>query len=74
MLSDDVYEKLKRMKRRGESFSDVISRLLKKPKLLDVAGSMTVKKEDWETVKVRFQVQKDLDEIRRRYLLELISQ
>lgn len=48
MVSDDVYERLKRIKRPGESFSDVIRRLLKyKPRLIEIAGSKTVTVKDW---------------------------
>lgn len=37
-LRDDVYENLPRMKTKGESFSDVISRLMRRRSLLDFAG------------------------------------
>jgi len=74
MIADDIYERLKRMKRPGESFSDVIARLLeKKPKLSDIAGSKTITKKDWEKVKKKFKIQEELNEIRRKYLLELIE-
>ncbi|MEM3545986.1 MAG: antitoxin VapB family protein [Candidatus Bathyarchaeia archaeon] len=52
ILSDDVYEQLSRMKRPGESLSDVIRRLLKyRLKLTEVAGSKTITVKDWERVK-----------------------
>jgi len=74
MVSDDLYERLRRMKRPGESFSDVIARLLEaKPKLSDIAGSKTISKKDWEEVKKKFEMQEELNEIRRKYLLELIG-
>jgi len=48
MVSDEVYEMLKKMKLPGESFSDVIKRLLKrKGNLLDIAGSGTITDEGW---------------------------
>ncbi len=37
-LRDDVYENLVRMKSKNESFSDVISRLMRERSLLDFAG------------------------------------
>jgi predicted CopG family antitoxin len=74
MVSEDVYENLKRIKKQGESFSDVIRRLLShKPKLMDIAGSKTITKRDWEEVVKKFKVRDDLDEIRRRYLIEIIG-
>ena len=37
-LRDDVYDSLVKMKRKNESFSDVISRLMYRRSLLDFAG------------------------------------
>ncbi|KYK28763.1 MAG: antitoxin VapB family protein [Theionarchaea archaeon] len=37
-LRDDVYEALVKMKAKNESFSDVISRLMRRRSLLDFAG------------------------------------
>jgi len=49
MISDEVYETLKKMKLPGESFSDVIKRLIKRRgSLLDIAGSGTVTEEGWK--------------------------
>jgi len=74
MVSDEVYERLKRMKKPGESFSDVINRLLSyKPKLSEIAGSGTISLRDWEKVKEIFRERDKLDEIRRKYLLGLIE-
>jgi len=74
MVSDEVYEKLKRMKKPGESFSDVIKRLLKdKPKLTDIAGSKTITKRDWQKIEEIFKDRDKLDELRRNYLLRLVE-
>lgn len=49
MVSDEVYEMLKKMKLPGESFSDVIKRLIKRRgSLLDIAGAGTVTEEGWK--------------------------
>ena len=57
MVADDIYERLRRMKRPGESFSDVIARLLNdKPRLSDIAGSKTISKKDWNKVKRKFEM------------------
>jgi len=75
MLSDDVYKRLKMMKGPGESFSDVIERLLKyKPKLGEIAGSKTIIIKDWRRVKESLKVREKLDEERRKYLLGLLGE
>ena len=75
MLSDDVYKRLKMMKGPGESFSDVIERLLKyKPKLSEIAGSKTITIKDWRRVKESLKVREKLDEERRKYLLGLLGE
>ena len=75
MLSDDVYKRLKMMKGPGESFSDVIERLLKyKPKLTEIAGSKTITIKDWRKVKESLKVREKLDEERRKYLLGLLGE
>jgi len=75
MVSDDVYERLKRMKKPGESFSDVINRLLNyKPKLSEIAGSGTISIRDWEKIKELFKDRDKLDDVRRKYLLGLIEE
>ncbi|MCD6563997.1 MAG: antitoxin VapB family protein [Thermoproteales archaeon] len=56
MIADDIYERLRRMKRPGESFSDVIACLLSdKPRLSDIAGSKTISKKEWNKVKRKFE-------------------
>ena len=74
MVSEEVYERLKRMKRPGESFSDVINRLLRyKPRLMEIAGSKTISIKEWEEVKKVLKDREKLDEVRIKYLLELMS-
>lgn len=74
MLSDEVYEQLRRMKRPGESFSDLINCLLKnRVKLTEIAGSKTITIEDWKSMKKIFRNRDKLDDIRRSYLLGLIN-
>lgn len=74
MLSDEVYEQLRRMKRPWESFSDLINRLLKnRVKLTEIAGSKTITIEDWKSMEKIFRNRDKLDDIRRSYLLGLIN-
>ena len=69
-VSDDVYELLLKSKLRNESFSETIRRALKKGmKLSDIAGSRTVTKEDWQKVTRTFELQKNLDEKRKKKLM-----
>jgi len=69
-VSDDVYELLLKSKLRNESFSETIRRALKKGlKLSDIAGSSTVTKEDWLKVAKAFELQRKLDEKRKKKLL-----
>ncbi|MBS7649765.1 MAG: antitoxin VapB family protein [Candidatus Bathyarchaeia archaeon] len=75
MLSEEIYYQLKKIKRPEESFSDVISRLLKnKPKLLEIAGGKTISVKDWENLREAFRDRDMLDDVRRQYLLGLISE
>jgi predicted CopG family antitoxin len=47
-ISDEAYELLSRFKLPGESFSDVIKRLINRGgKLLDLAGKRTITREQW---------------------------
>jgi predicted CopG family antitoxin len=69
-VSDDVYELLVKSKLPNESFSDVIRRALKKGmKLSDIAGSRTITKEDWKKVEKAFEIQRKLNEEKRRQLM-----
>jgi len=69
-VSNDVYELLLKSKLRNESFSETIHRALKKGmKLSDIAGSRTVTKEDWQKVTRAFELQKNLDEKRKKRLM-----
>lgn len=69
-VSDDVYKFLSKIKRPGESFSDVIRSLKEGAKLSDIAGSETVPKEEWRRVTTTYERQKKLDEERRKRLLQ----
>jgi len=74
MVSEDVYNELKKLKRPGESFSDVIRRLLsRKPKLSDIAGRKTISKKDWEELKEIFSSRDEMDRIRREILLKMLG-
>ena len=74
MVSDDVYERLNRIKRPDESFSNVIRRLLDyKSKLMSVAGARTITVKELELVRKIFEKQEELDELKRIYLLELME-
>jgi predicted CopG family antitoxin len=52
-VSDEVYELLRRSKLPGESFSAVIKRNLKRGRISDIAGSMTLTRSDWEVARKR---------------------
>ena len=69
-VSDDVYKLLSRLKLPGESFSDTIRRLAKTPKLSEIAGTKTVTREQWPSVRAAFKTQEEKDLERRRILLE----
>ena len=52
-LSEEAYEKLKRVKKDGESFSQVILRLIDRKtnlNILDFAGAFEESSEEWETI------------------------
>jgi len=69
-VSDDVYELLVKSKLPNESFSDVIRRSLKKGmRLSDIAGSLTISKEEWDRVEKVFETQKRMDAEKRNELL-----
>lgn len=74
MVSEEVYEKLRRLKRPGESFSDVIDRLIgRRPGLTDIAGRRTISREDWIKVQRMFKIRDILDEERRKRFLEMVG-
>ena len=55
-LSEEAYEKLRGVKKQGESFSQVILRLIdKKTKLqiLDFAGAFEESSDEWELIEKR---------------------
>ena len=59
-VSDDVYEMLQKSKLPGESFSAVIRRSVKKGRLTEVAGRMTLTRSDWSAVKAKLEEQESL--------------
>jgi predicted CopG family antitoxin len=42
-ISDEAYQRLKSLKKPGESFTELIERMTKKKGVLDLAGVLTVK-------------------------------
>jgi predicted CopG family antitoxin len=51
-VADDVYDELKRLKRRDESFSELLRRLIKtRGAISDLAGSATMSTEEWMKLK-----------------------
>ena len=57
-LADDVYKELKRLKRKDESFSELIRRLIKTRGMIsDLAGSATLSSEEWMKLKELKEVQ-----------------
>jgi predicted CopG family antitoxin len=50
-VSDEVYKLLERSKLPGESFSDVIMKGLRKATILEIKGSGTISRSDWERAK-----------------------
>ena len=59
-VSDDVYELLRKSKLPGESFSAVIRRSVKKGRLTEIAGRMTLTRSDWSAAKAKLEEQESL--------------
>jgi len=56
-ISDELYKLLKRLKRPGESFTDVILRSIKhSTSIMDIAGKKTIPLEEWEKLKKLFEM------------------
>jgi predicted CopG family antitoxin len=71
-VADDVYKELKHLKRRDESFSELLRRLIKTRGMIsDLAGSATLTSEEWMKLKELNKEQAALDEERS---LSLLSQ
>ena len=68
-ISDDVYEirGITKAKMKGESFSDVIRRLLRRQKISDIPKIFD--ESEWERVEKAFGRQKELDAKRLEELL-----
>ena len=64
-ISDVVYEMLSKAKMKGESFSDVIKRLLKRQKISDIPKILG--EEEAETIMRPIEMQKeaDIERVRR---------
>ena len=55
LVSEEVYELLKKFKLPGESFSDAIKRILKhERRLTDIIGTKTITKEAWSQIESRY--------------------
>lgn len=74
-LSDDAYERLKKMKRKNESFSDVVRRITGKTSLRNHHGILSKKagKEIEETIEERRKKHRDLHEERIQKVTEEID-
>jgi len=71
-VADDVYEELKRLKRRDESFSEYLRRLLKTRRAIsELAGTATMSSEEWMRMKELKAEQAERDEKRS---LSMLSQ
>ena len=69
-LADDVYKQLKCLKRRNESFSGLIRRLLKtRVNISDLAGSTTLSLEEWSALMEIQERQDSLDRERGESLI-----
>lgn len=69
-LADDVYRSLKRRKREGESFSQLIRRLMKNcGEIADLAGSATLTVDEWLELKKLKEEQAEKDRERAKTLL-----
>jgi predicted CopG family antitoxin len=66
-VSDDVYAMLNKAKMEGESFSDVIKRLMERQKISDLPKVLEAG--EWEKVEEAFGKQKELDLLRAKRLL-----
>lgn len=66
-VSDDVYAMLSKAKMEGESFSDVIRRLMERQKISDLPK--VLEEGEWEKVEGAFGKQKELDLLRTKRLL-----
>lgn len=65
-LSNDAYEMLERLKRPGESFSDVVKRVVEKPSRPDWKDSIGALKGDKEAEEIFDKILKERHVIRKR--------
>jgi len=76
-ISDEVYEKLKKMKLEGESFSDVINRLIeRRTKISDIAEMNILTEEEAEKIEELLKKLREerikIEKERKERLLELM--
>lgn len=70
-VADDVYEQLKMLKRKEESFSELLRRLLRvRRQISNLAGSATLTVEQWAQMHEIREKQAMQDESRRKRIIE----
>ncbi|MHA2170134.1 MAG: antitoxin VapB family protein [Candidatus Kariarchaeaceae archaeon] len=73
-ISDDIYNKLTKLKQENESFSDVIRRLISGiSNISDLSGRMTFSRAEWKEVESAFNEKKVIDQKRKRELLDKVK-
>jgi len=74
-LADDVYKRLKQIKRKNESFSELMRRILRtRTNISDLAGSATLSAEDWSELMNLQKRQETHDHKRGESLLSMIDE
>lgn len=74
-VSDEVYSLLSKLKLPGESFSEVIKRIIKRGgKLTDLVGKKTITKEEWSRVEDSYTPVKELEIERKEKLIKKIQE
>jgi len=73
-VSDEVYEKLKKMKLEGESFSDVINRLIeRRTKISDIAEMNILTEEEAKKIEELLKkIREERIKMKKERLLELM--
>jgi len=74
-VSDEVYGLLSKLKLPGESFSDVIKRVIKRGgKLMDIAGNQTISKEEWALIESQYAIVKESEIDRKKELIRKMQE